>query len=194
MNTPGAKAGRWLAIVSLVFFMVGVLQTFDRYRVPLLWKSTTATVVNSRVASFHDGQAVQRFRVTAELKYHTTSGEQQATAESDFASPAYAHVRSRQIQLARNGKVKVYYDSSKPGSPRFGAEASAEYLGTPVYFYWTFVALAVLAIGLRYAWKAPRSCTCCKNRLKHHFRHCPFCGASLSTVAHPISHERAAHT
>jgi hypothetical protein len=181
-----------LGLLSLIILAIAIYQTFNLYRIPLFWKSSRATVVDTIVANFHDDEGILCYRIKAKLKYRTSSGEQEAIADSDFTSRDYASVRSRRDQLARDGVVRAYYDSSNPGSARFGAELSAEYLGAALHLFLAFVGIAAMSALPRLIWKAPRACSGCRTKLKHHYRYCTFCGATLSPAAHPIAHERPA--
>ncbi len=174
MRAPAKTAGFGLGLLSLVFLAAAVYQTFGLYRMVVFSESATATVLNSRVASFHDDDGFLRFRINADLQYRSSSGEQQTAADSDFTSRNYASVRFRHDQLARSPAVKVYYDPSKPASVRFGAELSSEYLGSTRYLYLAFLGTAVLAAVLWFRSQAPLLCANCRKNLKDHHKYCPF--------------------
>jgi hypothetical protein len=194
MKEPGKNAALVLALASTSLLGIALLQTFDRYREMLLWKKTEATVLERRIAFTHDGEGVLRYRVRSLLRYRTPSGEYRITADSDLESPEFALVRSRLNRMPPGSNLTVYYDPARHDTARFGAEFTAAYLSETLYYYIGSLLVAVAAAVVRSAWKQQQPCGGCRNKLKHHYRYCPYCGASRPDTPHLMSHERTVET
>ena len=194
MRSPGRTTALCLGLLGLCFLAAAAFETWQRYRTVLLWKPVQATVVDRNIGFRHDGEGRLRFYTRAALRYSTPSGEQTATADSEFDSHDFAAIRSRTERYAPGTAIKAYYDPAHHGTIRFGAEYTVSYLGRTAYFYGG-AATCILAGALAAAlWRGTRTCMGCKTKLKYHYRYCTFCGAPVTPVPHLITNERPAET